>query len=94
MIDDDLTQLTARALDHSLEGLESAVWAGVALRAQNRKVVRRRVSFQGAVMALSIIGSIVLGIHATRITGATPTRALFAFGLELAPSTLLLSNSR
>ncbi len=93
-MDDDLIELTARALDHSLDGLEAAIWAGVALRAQNRTVAKRRVSFQSGVMALAIVGSIALGVHATRVARAIPARALFAFGLELAPSSLLLGNVR
>ncbi len=94
MIDDDLQQLNNRAADHSLDALESDIWTGLALRVRHRAVARRRVSFQGAVMALSIIVSIAIGIHATRAAGASRAHTLFASGLEFAPSSLLLGNTR
>jgi hypothetical protein len=94
MIDDDLRRLNERALDHSLDTLESDIWSGLALRVQHRVVARRRASLQGAVMALSLIISIGVGIHATRSAGATRGRAVLALGLELAPSSLLLGNPR
>ena len=94
MIDDDLTQLNDRASDHSLEALESDIWAGLALRIRHRAMTRRRVSFQSAVMALSLIVSIAIGIHATRAAGAARGSPIFASGLELAPSSLLLGNAR
>ena len=94
MLDDDLQQLNDRAADHSLEALESDMWAGLALRVRHRAVARRRVSCQGAVMALSLIVSIAIGIHATRAAGASRGHTLFTPGLELAPSSLLLGNAR
>ena len=93
MIDDDLWKLNSEALDYSLDALESDLWAGFALRVKHRTVARRRVSFQGAVMALSLIVSIAIGIHATRaVTAHAPL--FLASGLELAPSSLLLSDAR
>lgn len=94
MIDDPLRQLENRALDHSLESLESDIWSGLALRVRHRTMARRRVYFQGAVMALSLIVSIAIGSHATRLAKASRGHALFALGLELAPSSLLLGNSQ
>ena len=95
MIDDELRQLNERPLDHSLQALESDIWHGLARRLRDRAVVRRQVSLQGAVMALSLIVSIATGIHATRAAGAARAHAgLITSGLELAPSSLLLSNAR
>lgn len=45
-------------------------------------------------MALSLIVSIAIGIHATRATGASRSHTLLPSGLELAPSSLLLGNAR
>jgi stage III sporulation protein SpoIIIAA len=92
MIDEDLQRLNSQASDHSLDALESDIWAGIAQHVRHRAVARRRISFQGAVMALSLIVSIAIGLHATRAAGHTPL--LLAAGLELAPSSLLLSNAR
>jgi hypothetical protein len=94
MIDDDLRQLNEGALDHSLNGLESDVWAGLAVRSRNRAAVRRRVSFQGVVMVLALVGSVAVGINATRSAGSARGRAVLALGLELTPSSLLLGNAR
>lgn len=94
MIDDDLRQLNEGALDHSLDGLESDIWAGLAVRSRNRAAVRKRVSFQSVVMVLALVGSIAVGINATRSTGPAHSRAVLALGLELTPSSLLLGNAR
>ena len=93
MIDDALQQLNTLALDHSLDSLESDIWMGLTVRARHRDVTRRRVSFQGAIMGLSLIVSVAIGIHATRVAG-THGPLLLTSGLELAPSSLLLSNAR
>lgn len=93
MIDDVLQQLNTLALDHSLDSLESDIWMGLTVRARHRNETRRRVSFQGAIMGLSLIVSAAIGIHATRAAGAQGP-LLLASGLELAPSSLLLSNAR
>jgi hypothetical protein len=94
MIDDDLRQLNESALDHSLDGLESDVWAGLAVRSQNRATARRRVSFQSVVMVLAIVGSVAVGISVTRPAGPPRGRVVLALGLELTPSSLLLGNAR
>jgi hypothetical protein len=94
MIDDDLRQLNEGALDHSLNGLESDVWAGLAVRSRNRAAVRRRVSFQGVVMVLALVGSVAVGINATRPSGPARGRVVLALGMELTPSSLLLGNAR
>jgi hypothetical protein len=94
MIDNDLRRLNEGTLDHSLDALESDIWAGLAVRDQNRAVARRRVSVQSVVMVLALIGSIAIGIHATRFAWPARDRAVLALGLELAPSSLLLGNGR
>jgi hypothetical protein len=87
MIDDELRQLNEGALDHSLDGLESDIWAGLA-------AAQRRVSFQSVVMVLALVGSVAVGINATRPAGPARSRVVLALGLELTPSSLLLGNSR
>ena len=95
MIDDDLRQLNERPLDHPLQALERDIWHGLALRLRDRAVMRRQVSLQGAVMALSLIVSVAIGIYATRAGGGARAHAvLITSGLELAPSSLLLGNAR
>jgi hypothetical protein len=94
MLDDDLRRLNEGALDHSLDGLESDIWARLAARSQNRAVARRRVSLQSVVMVLALVGSIAIGIHSTRLAGPPRGRAVLALGLELAPSSLLLGNAQ
>ncbi len=93
MLDDVLRQLNTDALDRSLDSLESDMWATLALRVRHRVAARRRAAVQGAVMVLSLIVSIALGVHATRATVAHAP-PLLASGLELAPSSLLLSTAR
>ena len=94
MIDDEIRQLNDGPLDRSLQAVEAEIWLGLAMRVQNRRVARRRVSLQGAVMALSLIVSIAIGIHATRAAVAARGHAVFTSGLELAPSSLLLGNAQ
>ena len=92
MIDEDLRQLNAHALDHSLDALESDIWAGLEMRNRRRAVARSQVSFQGAVLALSLVASLAIGFHATRASDHSPL--LLASGLELAPSSLLFGRAR
>jgi hypothetical protein len=94
MIDDDLRQLNEGALDHSLDGLESDIWAGLAARGRNRAAARKRVSFQSVVMVLALIGSVAVGINATRPAGPAHGRVVLTLGMELTPSSLLLGNAR
>jgi hypothetical protein len=94
MIDDDLRQLNEGALDHSLDGLESDIWAGLAARSGNRAAARQRASFQSVVMVLALIGSIAVGINATRPAGPARDRVVLALGMELTPSSLLLGSAR
>lgn len=94
MIDDDLRQLNESALDHSLDGLESDIWTGLALRSQNRAAARTRVSFQSVVMVLALVGSVAVGINATGPAGPARGHVVLALGLELTPSSLLLGNAR
>ncbi|MDP9087724.1 MAG: hypothetical protein M3O26_03150 [Pseudomonadota bacterium] len=94
MIDDELRQLNEAPLDRCLQTVEAEMWSELAMRVQVRREARRRVSLQSAVMALSLIISIAIGIHATRAAGAARSHALFTSGLELAPSSLLFGNAR
>jgi hypothetical protein len=94
MIDDDLRQLNEGALDHSLDGLEADIWAALAVRGRNRAAVRKRVSFQSVIMVLALVGSVAVGINATRPAGPARGRVVLALGMELTPSSLLLGNAR
>lgn len=93
MIDDDLRALNAQASDHALDELEFDVWARLALRVRHRAAARRQASLQSAVLAISLIVSIAIGVHATRAVGVR-SHPVVAFGLEFAPSSLLLSDAR
>ncbi len=92
MIDDDLRRLGELKLDRSLERLEADIWRRLAVRSQNRAAVRRRASLQGVVMVFALVGSVVIGITATRTHAPTRYEAMLAMGSELTPSTLLLGS--
>lgn len=91
MFEDDIRQLDERALDCSLDRLETDIWLGVAARARQRQTARRVTSFQGVVMALALLVSVAAGIGAARPRAATSHYAVLATGFELMPSNLLLS---
>jgi len=93
MIDHDLRRLNDGALDHSLAELETDVWRRLDVRTRDRGAALRRVSFQGVVMVLALIGSVAGGINATRFS-APRGHATLGLGMELTPSSLLLGNVR
>jgi len=92
MIDEDLHPLGEAGLDHALDGLEADIWRRLAARSRNRAAARRRFSLQSIVMIVGLVGSIAIGIKASRPSTSTHSRAVLALGLELAPSSLLLGH--
>jgi hypothetical protein len=93
MLEDDIRQLDERALDCSLDRLETDIWLGVAARARQRQAARRVTSCQGIVLALALLGSVAAGISVARSGAATSTYAVLATGFELMPSNLLLGHA-
>lgn len=93
VIDDELRRLGEIGVDRSLEHLESDIWRRLATRNQHRAAVRRRTSLQSAVMAFTLVVSVAIGITATRLHEPARGQPVLALGLELAPSSLLLSDS-
>ena len=92
MIDDELSKLSELKPDRSLERLESDIWCRLAVRSQNRAAVRRRASLQSVVMAFALLGSVAVGVTATRSHAPMRDQAVLALGSELTPSTLLLGS--
>ena len=92
-MDNDAELLTAPA-DRSLERLESEVWQQVSERLHARVAARRQVSVQGLIMLVAFIGSIGFGISATHRLRASSGGQELSLALNLAPSSLLLSQSR
>lgn len=93
MIEDELRQLGEHKIDRSLEHLESDIWRRLAVRHQHRAAVRRRLSVHSAVIAFTMVGSVVTGITATRSPALTHGRPVLALGLDLVPSSLLLERA-
>ncbi len=92
-MDNDAELLTAPA-DRSLERLESQVWQHVSERMHARAAVRRRLSVQGLIMFMAFIGSIGFGINATHHLQDSLGGEELSLALNLAPSSLLLSQFR
>ncbi len=92
-MDNDAELLTAPA-DRSLERLESQVWQQVSERLHARAAARRRASVQGLIMLMAFIGSIGFGINATHHRQASSGAEDLSLALNLAPSSLLLSQTR
>lgn len=93
VIDDELRRLGELGSDRSLEDLESDIWRRLATRNQHRAAVRRRASLQSAVMLFTLVGSVAIGISATRSHAPLRDQPMLAFGLDLAPSSLLLRDA-
>lgn len=93
MIDDELRKLSEAELDRSLEHLESDIWRRLAVRSQSRAAVRRRASLGTVVMAVAVVGSVTIGITATRSHASIRVQEMLAFGSELTPSSLLLRSA-
>jgi hypothetical protein len=91
---DNVSQLLKTPTDRTLDLLESEVWQQVGERQQARVVGRRRVSAQAMILLMALIGSVGFGINATHDLRDLKGREVFSLALNLAPSSLLLSQSR
>ena len=84
MIEDDIRKLDARDGKRALDQLESQIWAGVDARMRARRVSRAVFSCQAAVLAISVVSSVVAGTHVGMSAArATPNVLLVASDLTL-----------
>lgn len=89
MIDADIRTLNEREPIPPLNGLEAAIWTGIAARATARKGIRLVALGQTAVMAFAMLASIAAGVLLASSRGSASASVLAVPGLELAPSQLL-----
>lgn len=89
MFEDDLGKLDQQASPRVLEGLEAAIWAGVARRTEASRHARLVYSCQTAVLALGLIMSVAAGTFAAA-QGSPNNLSVFAATPDLAPSSRLI----
>ena len=88
MIENDLRELEAGAMDHPLDLLESDIWYGVAMRTRARSAGRKLAALQGFLLLLSMLGSVAVGVSVAH--PSVSSRAALMPGIEFMPSYLLL----
>ncbi len=93
-MEDKWIDLMSAPADRPLDRLEPQIWHKVTERVHARAVARRRVSVQSVILILALIGSIGVGIKATQGLRTSSGRQELALALNLAPSSLLLCQSR
>jgi hypothetical protein len=93
MIDHYLRKINGAVIDRSLDDLESDVWRGVAGRERARSAARKRVSAQGVILLVALIGSIAVGILSSRTAGLAHGHLVLPLGVGLTPSSLLLGST-
>lgn len=87
---DDIDTLLLSRPDHSLDGLESAVWQGVAARERTERRIRALAIGQAAVGAVAILASAALGgTLATQAMAEPSALGVFSPHMDLAPSSRL-----
>lgn len=91
---DNLSDLLTAPADRSLDLLESQVWHQVGERVHARVAWERRVTAQGVILLMALIGSVGFGINASHHLQAPTGPEQFSLALNLAPSSLLLSRIR
>lgn len=64
MIENGLNHLDRQAQSRPLADLEAGVWAGIAVRRNQRQASRTVVAWQSAVLAVALMSSIGLGARA------------------------------
>jgi hypothetical protein len=88
-LDQMLSGLAGAAPDHSLEGLEGAVWAGIG---RERAAARARMAMV-PVSCAAVLMATAVGVATGRVAAGEaakpPQGELLAFSVPLAPSTLL-----
>lgn len=94
MIDADIRILTEREPVPPLDGLEAAIWTGIAARATARKGVRLVALWQTAVMAFAMLASMAAGLVLATSSEPAGATVLSVPGVALAPSNLLFGARR
>ena len=88
MIDSDLRRLLAQPPDRSLDALSSDIWAGLAERERQSRLVRRLLWLQSAALVVALVGSLLAGAHSSRTARPGPLDA-FSPQMTLSISTRL-----
>jgi hypothetical protein len=87
---DQIDSLLRSPADRSLDGLESAIWRGVAVGDSAERRIRAVAIGQAAVAAVAILASAVLGgTLATQAMAEPPALGVFSPHMDLAPSSRL-----
>jgi hypothetical protein len=92
MTDVELRKLADEPPDHTLEGLEAQIWAGVARHQEVRRIERRLLAVQCLVLVAALIGSLVAGHH-WRAVEHGGSLDVFSPRMPLTASTLLVGNA-
>lgn len=92
MSDQDIHRLVTSSPDRSLEGLEAAVWQGVARHHVDRRIGNTAALFQAGVVTLAIL--IVGAAGASSAMHMRSSSNPLAVGSEHAPSNLLFGPVR
>jgi hypothetical protein len=87
MVDREIRDLVGQRPDRALEQLEADVWAGAALRQQDRHTAKSLAFWQLGALVIALATSAAMGISIVR---AHESHRVLAPDMELAPSNLLL----
>lgn len=95
MIDADIHRLDERESLRGLDRLETDIWTGVTARTGARKAGWTIASYQAAVMATAVAGSVIVGAMTAASVANSPNETLsFSSRTVLTPATLLLGSHR
>lgn len=90
MTPDDIDALLRSGPDRSLDGLENAVWDGLAAQRLGERRLRTLASVQTLLGLLAVLGSAAIGgVLATQAMAEPPTLGVFSPHMALAPSSRL-----
>lgn len=92
MIDDEFDALMRQEPDRSLEGLEGAIWVGVARQEVAKNTSRLVTRCQAMALILTLFGSAAAGAATAASAHVQPARITLT-GSSLNPSTLLLGRT-
>ncbi len=92
MIDNHLDQLFKNPPERALDGLERDVWTRIDAEANSRRLSRRVIEVQAALVAVLLVGGLAFGSASPTSQPVTARLDVFSPGTPLAPSTLLLGD--
>ncbi len=87
-----LDQLLRQPPERALDGLEREIWARIDAEDDKRRLGRRVIEVQAALVAILLAGGLAFGLANPVSESATARLDVFSPGPALAPSTLLLGH--